>query len=230
MADILVTGTDTGVGKTLVAAALVKALRAKGVRALGFKPVETGFEAGELADSALLERASGETTPLASPLLQLAEPLAPAVAAERAGTAVHPKDLEARIDLLRRAGYSLVIEGAGGVMVPLCWEKGNRKNAIGFYTVLDLSERCGLEAVVVGRAGLGTLNHITMTVAMLRARNIPIKCVVLNGRRPVADVAELTNPPVLARMFPGLPIIELPHQAALDVVEAAIPYLSRLLP
>jgi dethiobiotin synthetase len=240
VADLLVTGTDTGVGKTVIAAALVRAWRARGVRALGFKPVETGLEDGACADSEWLARASAEAEPLALPLVRLAEPLAPAVAAERAGVLVRPEDIEARVDALGRAGYSLVIEGAGGVMVPLCWEKGagpvfsdvTSKNRPGpfFYTVLDLAARCGLDAVVVGRAGLGTLNHVMMTVAMLRARQIPVRGVVLNGRRPAADLAETTNPAVLARLLPDILIIEVPHHAGPDVIEATVPYMRPLLP
>ena len=115
MRDVLVTGTDTGVGKTVIAASLVSALRARGVRALGFKPAETGINANDPSDSELLARASGERVALASPLLQLSEPLAPAVAAERAGTVLNPEDVESRIAQLRKAGYTLVIEGAGGV-------------------------------------------------------------------------------------------------------------------
>ena len=230
MPDVLVTGTDTGVGKTVVAAALVRALRARGVRAIGFKPAETGREEGQPADSALLEEASGEATPLAAPLLQLLEPLAPAVAGERAGTRIHPEEVEQRIALLRGAGYSLVIEGAGGVMAPLSWEK----TAPFFYTALDLADHCGLDAVVVARAGLGTLNHVTLTVAMLRSRNIPIKGIVLNRRshpsaRTSPNLAEATNPAALARMLPGLLILEIPHHSRPDVVDAAIPHVGRLL-
>ena len=231
MADFLVTGTDTGIGKTVIAAALVKALRAQGVRAIGFKPVETGLEEGHVADSELLARASTETTSLAVPLLRLTEPLAPAVAAERAGTQVHRQDIEARIDLLRGAGYVLVVEGAGGAMVPLSWEKGE-KNGPGpfFYTVLDLAERCGFEAVVVARAGLGTLNHAAMTVATLRSRNIPVRAVLLNGRDPSSgDLAEATNPAALARMLVDVPIVEVPHHPGTDVIDATVPYLRRLL-
>ena len=111
----------------------------------------------------MLARASGERSALAAPLLQLPKPLAPAVAAERAGAALDPDEIEARIAQLRRDGYTLVVEGAGGVLVPLAWEH---------YTVLDLAERCDLDAVVVARAGLGTLNHVAMTVLMLRSREI----------------------------------------------------------
>lgn len=239
MPDILVTGTDTGIGKTVIAAALVKALRARGVRALGFKPAETGLEEGHPADSELLARASGETTALATPLLQLAEPLAPAIAADRAGTQIHPEDIENRIDLLRRAGYSLVVEGAGGVMVPLTWARLKagttdivrlKPDTTGAYTVLDLAERCGLAAIVVARAGLGTLNHVAMTVAMLRARNIPVKGVVLNRRTPSTDLAEATNPAALARMLPDVLIIEVPCHMDSDVVDATVPYLGPFLP
>ena len=141
----------------MIAAALVTALRARGVRALGFKPAETGIDSGCPPDSEVLALASGEENALARPLLQLPEPLAPAVAAERAGVTLDPDDIEARIRQLRQDGYAVVVEGAGGVMVPLSWG----------YTVLDLAQACDLDAVVVARAGLGTLNHVAMTVMML---------------------------------------------------------------
>ncbi len=219
MRDLLVTGTDTGVGKTVIAAALVTALRARGVRAIGFKPAETGIEPGQDRDSDVLARASGAGEALAAPLLQLAEPLAPAVAADRAGTRMNPRDIESRIAQLRRAGYTLVVEGAGGVMVPLAWD----------YTVLDLARACELEAIVVARPGLGTLNHVAMTVSVLRAREIAVRGVVLNGRSATPNLAELTNPAALARMLRDIPVIETPHQSSRNPVTAAAVLVDRLL-
>jgi dethiobiotin synthetase len=219
--DILVTGTDTGVGKTVIAAALVAALRARGVRALGFKPVETGVDGTTAADSEILLQASekGTAVPSPFPLLQLREPLAPAVAADRAGVVLQPEDIELRIRQLREAGYTLVIEGVGGVMVPLTWD----------YTVLDLAERCDLDAIVVGRAGLGTLNHVSMTVLMLQSRQIPVRGIVLNGRGDDTDLAESTNPSSLARMLPGLRIVEVPHQNVDGLPASAAAIVDRLL-
>jgi dethiobiotin synthetase len=215
--DLLVTGTDTGVGKTMVAAALIAALRRRGVRAVGFKPVETGVVAGEDPDSALLARASGERNDLAEPVLRLREPLAPAVAAERAGATLDTDTIEGRIAQLRREGYTVVVEGAGGVMVPFTWG----------YTVLDLAQACSLDAVIVARAGLGTLNHIAMTVMMLRSREIPIRGIVLNGRKLNPDVAELTNPAALARLVEGIRIVEVPYDPAGSA--AAATAIDRLL-
>jgi dethiobiotin synthetase len=217
--DVLVTGTDTGVGKTVIAAAIVTALRARGVRAIGFKPAETGVEAGREADSEILARASATNDPLTAPLLKLAEPLAPAVAADRAGVALNPDAVESRIAELRRAGYTVVVEGAGGVMVPLAWD----------YTVLDLARASDLDAIVVARAGLGTLNHVAMTVMLLRAREIAIRGVVLNGRSPLPDLAESTNPVALARLLHGLRIVETPHQLTNDPIAAAARVIDRLL-
>jgi dethiobiotin synthetase len=237
--DLLVTGTDTGVGKTTIATALVGALRLRGVRALGFKPAETGIGAGEESDSERLARASGERHPLAAPLLQLHEPLAPAVAANRAGAVLKPEDIESRIAQLRREGCTLVVEGAGGVMVPLVWGEVRLKPDptcspidspdcspdCSVYTVLDLAERCGLDAIVVGRAGLGTLNHIALTVRALQSRCITVRGVVLNGRASPPDLAEATNPLALARMLPGIRIIEVPRHclgSAVAITDAAI--------
>ncbi len=217
--DLLVTGTDTGVGKTMIAAALITALRARGVRAIGFKPAETGLEPDRVSDSEVLANASGEHEELAAPLVRLTEPLAPAVAADRAGMHLNPDDVESRVARLRRAGYTVVVEGAGGVMVPLAWD----------YTALDLAQACDLDAIVVARAGLGTLNHVTMTVMVLRAREIAIRGVVLNGRAEPPDLAESTNPAALSRMLRGIRIVETPHQRAGNPITAAAAIVDRLL-
>jgi dethiobiotin synthetase len=241
--DFLVTGTDTGVGKTVIAAALVRALRDRGLRAIGFKPVETGVDGVAPADSELLQRASLDDIALARPLLRLAEPLAPAVAAERAGVPVRAEDIEHRLAQLRREGYTVVVEGAGGLLVPLTWETGavplipvqspEPRAQSPFYTVLDLAERFGLEAIIVGRAGLGTLNHVALAVAALRARGISIAAVVLNGGQPwpPSDLAEATNPGALARMLPGVRIVCVPHHQSVNAagaIEGSVPYLSGL--
>jgi dethiobiotin synthetase len=209
--DLLVTGTDTGVGKTVVAAALVLARRDAGVRAIGFKPLESGVGGGERADSAILAAASGAAEPLTAPLAQLAEPLAPAIAAERAGVAIGAEAIEERVTSLRAGGWSLVVEGAGGILVPLAWG----------YTALDLAARLGLEAVVVGRAGLGTLNHVQLTVDALRRRDVSVRAVVLNGRGDPPELAEATNPSALSRLLPETRIIEVPRYDTVDPLEAA---------
>ena len=219
MRDLLVTGTDTGVGKTVIAAALVTALRARGVRTIGFKPAETGTVSGQPADSDVLAMASGIREPLAMPLLQLAEPLAPAVAAERANVGLNPDEIESRVRELRGAGYTVVVEGAGGVLVPLAWD----------YTVLDLARACDLDAIIVARPGLGTLNHAAMTAMILRAREIPIRGVVLNGRAATPDLAESTNPAALLRMLRDIRIVEVPHHHVADPVQQAARIVDRLL-
>ncbi len=219
MRDLLVTGTDTGVGKTMIAAALITALRARGLHAVGFKPAETGLGDDQPADSDVLASASGEQSELTRPLLQLAEPLAPAVAAERAGVALNPDHIETRIRRLRQDGYVVVVEGAGGVMVPLNWG----------YTVLDLAQACDLDAVVVARAGLGTLNHAAMTVMMLRSCQIPVRGVVLNSCSVTPDLAESTNAASLSRMLHDVRVVEVPYDPSPSRIEAAAHILDRLL-
>jgi dethiobiotin synthetase len=221
--DLLVTGTDTGVGKTVIAAALVLAWRSRGVDAVGFKPVETGLDTGAPADSAVLAEASGRDVAAARPLLRLLEPLAPAVAAERAGAALDPTGVEGRVRALRSQGCRVVVEGAGGALVPLAWG----------YTVLDLGAALGLEAVVVGRAGLGTLNHVMLTLEALGGRGIPVRGVVLNGGSPSPDLAESTNPGALARLAPGVRVVVVPREAGAATLEAArsaAPLVACLLP
>jgi dethiobiotin synthetase len=214
--DFLVTGTDTGVGKTVVAAGLVLALRGQGRRVVGFKPVETGVEPDSLTDSALLARASVVDEVLARPLASLREALAPAVAAERAGVPMTRDAIEARVSALRERYPSVVVEGAGGVAVPLAWG----------YTAIDLASALGLPAIVVARPGLGTLNHAWLTVEALRARGITVAAVILNGASSPPDLAEATNPAALARLLPGVRCLSLPRQDPADPWEVA----SRIAP
>jgi dethiobiotin synthetase len=209
--DVLVTGTDTAIGKTVIAAALVLARRETGLKAVGFKPAESGLSDGNPADSAILAAASAHSDPLLEPFLRLGEGLAPAVAAERQGLALDTEALEGRVEDLRRAGYSLVVEGAGGLLAPLAWG----------YTALDLAARTGLEAVLVARAGLGTLNHVQLTVLALRARGVPIRAVVLNRRSEPPSVVEETNPDALRRLLPGIPLVTVPRHEVRDPLEAA---------
>src|SRR6185503_12900714 len=207
---------------TLVAAGLILALRERGARVVGFKPAETGLEPEVQADSEILALASRVDEPLARPLLRLEEPLAPAVAAERANVALDPYAVEGRIAALRAIGYRLVVEGAGGVLVPLAWG----------YTALDLAERCGLSAVIVARPGLGTLNHTLLTVAALRQRRVAVTGVVLSGRGDPPALAESTNVASFAKLLPDVPCIKLPRWPGLDTLGAgwlAAPLLRPLL-
>jgi dethiobiotin synthetase len=209
--DLLVTGTDTGVGKTVIAAAIALARRGRGIHVVAYKPVESGVADGAPSDAAVLAAACGSSAILSEPVLQLAEPLAPAVAAERAGIAVAPEAIEERIAAMREKGWSVVVEGAGGLLVPLSWS----------YTALDLAERIGLEAVIVARSGLGTLNHTLLTVGALRGRNVPVRAVVLNRRATPPGLAELTNPAALERLLPGIPIVVVPRHDSHDPLDAA---------
>jgi dethiobiotin synthetase len=216
--DFLVTGTDTGVGKTVVSAGLLLALRRRGIRAVGFKPAETGL--GAESDSEILAKASGVAEERARPLLRLEEPLAPAVAAERAGTVFDRDAAIARVGELRRAGYTLVIEGAGGILVPFSWD----------FTALDLAERTGLAAVIVARAGLGTLNHTLLTAYALAGRGVEVRGIVLNRVPEGPDLAEATNPASLRRLLPGVRVVTLPEEGAHGGFEVAERVSARLEP
>jgi dethiobiotin synthetase len=222
VADLLVTGTDTGVGKTIIAAALLLALRAAGVRAIGFKPAETGVDPSqsEPADSEILARASAAAHPAAAPLLRLPEALAPAVAASRAGLELDLDEAEARVSTLRAAGFRVVLEGAGGLLAPLSWGA----------TARDLARDLDLTAVIVARAGLGTLNHTCLTVEALRAWAVPVRGIVLNAAGD--SLAEQTNPDVLRRLVPDVPVIvvpQFPGLAPFDCAENAKTLVKELI-
>lgn len=166
MRGVFVTGTDTGVGKTVVSAWLMRVLDGD-----YWKPIQAGLENG--TDAAAVQRLTGLPDARFHPsAYRLEAPLSPHEAARREGITI---DFE-RI-ALPETGRPLVVEGAGGILVPL--------NERAFMT--DLIAKFGLPAVVVARAELGTINHTLLTVEALRARGLPVAGVVMNGAPNAAN-------------------------------------------
>lgn len=164
MRGLFVTGTDTGVGKSVVAAAICAGLAARGLRVAAFKPAVTGLddEPGEWPpDHELLAGVTGQDPDAVSPW-RFGPPASPHLAAELAGTALEPTELLAAA---RRAGGwadALVCEGVGGLMVPLT--PG--------YLVRDLAVDMNMPVVVAARPGLGTINHTLLTLEAARAAGL----------------------------------------------------------
>lgn len=217
MSRLAVVGTGTGVGKTVVTAGLVGRLRRDGVDARAVKPAQTGYPPDD--DAAFVRDACGDAA-AATCLRYLEEPLAPAVAADRAGV-----DME--FDALRRSADDElsraevgIVEGVGGLRVPLA----------GGDDVVDLVAALDCPAVVVARSGLGTLNHTALTVEALERRGVPVCGVVLNDYAG-ASVAERTNPDVLAEMIDydveTLPTVDLTDESA--AVDAVVDHLPRFV-
>ncbi|MEW6543573.1 MAG: dethiobiotin synthase [Nitrospirota bacterium] len=176
---VFITGTDTAVGKTVVTAALARTLKMRGLGVGVMKPIETGVNDGlaDRSDGVRLKRSAGVADPLEliSPY-RLAAPLAPLAAARRAGVAIVVDRIVAAFHELASRHAFLLVEGIGGVHVPI---------APGF-DVRDLIARLGLPAVVVGRAELGGVNHARLTIEALRRVRIPALALFLNQprRRP----------------------------------------------
>jgi dethiobiotin synthetase len=173
-AALAVVGTDTGVGKTVVAAGLIHGLRQAGLRVAAFKPVETGLvngllPGGEPTDWQRLAAVSGQSAESCLGI-SYALPAAPLAAARHIGEQVPLADLALRLSALRCAHDLVVVEGAGGLCVPYAPD----------VTWADLVQQWSLDCLVVGRLGLGTLNHTLLTLAELARRAVPVLGVVLN--------------------------------------------------
>lgn len=197
------TGTDTGVGKTFVACAVAAWLHRR-VRTGVMKPIATGgrllVEGGRrrwVSDDALrLAWASGSREPwaLINPVC-FEEPLAPLTAARRVRRPIRIESVMSAFHALSRRHDVLIVEGVGGLLVPLTDR----------LTVADLARRLRLPLLVVARPGLGTLNHTLLTIQCARRAGLPVLGVVFNHagprpRSPMARVAETTNPGVLERV------------------------------
>jgi dethiobiotin synthetase len=180
---IFITGTDTGVGKTLVASALVRCLTQRGIDVGVMKPIETGVPPSPKlqTDGARLWKAAGCHDPMTevSPY-QFRLPLAPLAAAKAEGRTVLVTTIIRIFQALVQKHSFIVVEGAGGINVPITQS----------FNMTDLIHRMKLPVVVVGFSGLGGVNHALLTIQALRGRKIPILALVLNQRRPVLTKTE----------------------------------------
>jgi dethiobiotin synthetase len=206
-AGLFVTGTDTGVGKTVVAAGIARALADAGADVGVMKPAETGHAGpGWPPDAAMLRDAARSRDPreIVVPFVYR-EPLAPLVAARREGRPIRLEILRAAFDTLGAAHDVVFVEGAGGLAVPLA------ENA----TMADLAIEIGLPLLVVARPGLGTLNHTFLTVAHARSRGLPVAAVAVSGFDTGADVAHRTNAAMIEEQC-EVPVFRVPYRDPLD--------------
>ncbi len=187
---LLITGTDTGIGKTVIAGAIARWFRDEGHRTGVLKPAASGCvrrrEGLVSEDAEFLAHCADAAHPLDLIAPQrFLEPLAPAVAAERAGVKLDWSAIQRSIDIISRDSDVLIVEGVGGIMVPMDDK----------HTMLDVAKWLNLPAVVVARPALGTINHTLLTVNTLRSAGVKVAGVVIN-RYPAETppLAEETNP------------------------------------
>lgn len=215
---LFVAGTDTGVGKTCVAAALLRALAAAGVRAVGMKPVAAGIEAGcaVAADVAALAAADGLAVPLAdrNPYA-FAPAIAPHLAARDAGTAIDVAVIAAAYARLARAADVVVVEGAGGVLVPL----GPHAD------MLDVPLELDVPVLLVVGIRLGCLNHALLSARALRDRGARSAGWVANRIDPRMARAD-DNVADLAQRFGAPPVADFPWGGDASAARAALAALG----
>jgi dethiobiotin synthetase len=212
-AGVFITGTDTDVGKTLVTAALAVALRKRGGDVGVMKPIETGVSQSRAAQSdaaRLRAMSASEDTLGAICPYQFALPVAPLAAAHAERRIIDPEVIRQVYRLLSSRYEYTVVEGIGGVHVPITSSTD----------VMDVIVRLKLPAVVVGRAGLGGINHALLTIEALRRKKILILALVLNctqpGRSSLARLQVRTTVEAL-RKRAGVPVLgPLSYEAGLS--------------
>ena len=194
MRGLFVTATDTGVGKTILSAALVAVMAAAGEPVRAHKPAVTGLDepAGEWpADHELLAAEAGMRPEDVAPL-RYGPAVSPHLAAELAGERIEPARL---LGAARAAGEggTLILEGVGGLLAPLAED----------YTVCDLAVALGMPLLIAARPGLGTINHTLLTLRTARGAGLEVRAVVLTPWPQEPSELELYNRETIAQMGQG---------------------------
>jgi dethiobiotin synthetase len=193
---VVVTGTSTGVGKTVTTAALAVRSTAAGEKVVVVKPVQTGATTEDPGDAEVVHRLSGCAV---QELTALDEPLAPETAARRAGVHIPPvSEYADRVRVLAEFHDVVLVEGAGGLLVRLDTDGGTLLDL-----AADLAGSLNVEVVVVVAAGLGTLNHAELTVGALRGRGLEPTGLVIGSwpeRPELAEECNLTDLPRVTRL------------------------------
>lgn len=219
MRGLFVTGTDTGVGKSVVAAAVCAALAARGERVAVFKPVVTGLdeppEEGWPYDHELLaEAAGGRQAPAEVAPHAYGPAVSPHLAAELAGATIDPARVAAGARRAAAEADALVCEGVGGLLVPITRA----------YSVRHLAAELGLPLLVVARTGLGTINHSLLTIEAARAAGLRVAGVVMSPWPEAPAAIELSNRATVEELA-GVRVSTLPltTRAGLAAAGAALP-------
>lgn len=194
-----ITGTDTGVGKTAVTAALALCLKQRGVRVAVMKPIETGCSNERPFESDAERLGTAIETKIALDHIgpyRFSLPLAPLAAARSAGVTIEVDHIAAIFHTLADDHDVVLVEGVGGLMVPLSEETDIR----------DLIAALGLPVVIVGRAALGGVNHALLTIEALRQRAIPVIGILLNQLSPRPHLEQTESTVSLIRERSGVPV------------------------
>ncbi len=198
---LFIAGTDTGVGKTIVGCALLRAAHNRGRRLIPFKPAETGAAPDPL-DAHALHRAAAAPIPRDLVCLYaLPLPAAPQAAASQAGVTISLAAILQRAHDLAAAGDGLLVEPAGGLLVPYAPD----------LTGADLAAHLRRPVLIVARAALGTVNHTALTIAELRRRQLQIAGIVLVRTRPDFEPHEHTNAPLIEQLTGIAPLGTIPY-------------------
>jgi dethiobiotin synthetase len=211
---IVLSGTDTGIGKTFTGVGLALALRNHGRRVVAVKPLESGClendcskEASITEDGVVLARATGQTEPLRA-LLRFRDPVAPPEAADREGRSIDFEDLAARVAHFCASGEIAIVEGAGGLLSPLTWDK----------SIVDLAKHLQASVLLVAADRLGTINHTLMAIEIVKAAGLPLLGIVLNPPGQ-ADASTGSNAAAIERIsgirrIITVPVLKSPAQSA----------------
>ena len=203
-----ITGTDTGVGKTIAAAAIIRLLMGNGTKAFGMKPIETGCKAsiyGDLLpeDGMILKEVAGMKEDIREIVpYPFRTPVAPLVASREEGKEINIEVIKERFDALLKKYDAGIVEGAGGLLVPV------KKD----FFMLDLAKELNLPILIVSPNRLGTLNHTLLTARYALDHGAEVAGIIMNTPNPGgAGVAEKTNAEVLKELSPVPVIGELPY-------------------
>ncbi len=224
MRGLFVTGTDTGVGKTVLSAALVAAIAAAGGPVRAYKPAVTGLDEPPGAwprDHELLGAVADMTPEEVAPL-RYGPAVSPNLAATMAGERIDPARLVESARTLARKG-TLIVEGVGGLLVPLTED----------FSVRDLAAELGLPLLIAARPGLGTINHTLLTLQAARAGGLEVCAVVLTPWSPQPSEMERSNRETIARLgkveVATLAQLPRPTRTELALAGASLPWRRWLI-
>lgn len=220
MPGLFVTGTGTGVGKSVVVAAIVAALTAQGKKVAAFKPAVSGLDEltpGWPPDHELLAAATGWQSPETVSPFTFGPPVSPHLAARDTDVNITLGALLKAYEATTAGADVVICEGVGGLMVPLADEPA--------LSVLDFAKTIALPAVVATHPGLGTISDTRLTVDRLEAESVPVAAVVISGWPETPSAIELSNLETLTRLLrvdvATLPITS-PERLAEDAAELPI--------